>query len=258
MLYYFLMNALPPISLKEPPEISFHELKEMLLLNLTAKDRQSLRLLFSPVDLYNIRALWLQRPLDARGNYEAKELEEILLTRDGLPSYLIDYLDRYETVRERLLHFSSLFSSLFKTFSEKSRGFLARYFQFERERTIVLTALRAKYLERDIGKELQFEDLADPLIAQILAQRDARDYNPPQEYENLKILFVEKRKDPEILNRACLEYCLETIEAMEEGASPYSIDQVLGYVARFLIVDRWFQLDQEKGRLEVEKLSGYG
>lgn len=258
MLYYFLMNALPPISLKEPPGISFQEMKDLLLLNLTAKDMKALRRLLSPIDLYNIRAIWLRQPLDERGNYGSQELEELLLTRERLPQYLADYLDRYETTQERLAHFSFLFSSFFQSSFGKEQGFLARYFQFERERMLVLAALRAKSLGREIKKELQFEDFSDPLAAQILAQSDAPDYTPPQEYEDLKVLFVEKRKDPEILNRAILEYCLQKVESFEEGATPFSIDQVLGYVARFVMIDRWFHLDPEKGRQEVEKLSGYG
>jgi hypothetical protein len=122
---------------------------------------------------------------------------------------------------------------------------------------LVLTALRAKEAGRDIVRELQFEDPYDPFIANILAQKDSSDFIPPKEYEDLKILFVEKAHNPEKLNRAISEYRMKKIEEMEDEESPFSIDQVLGYVARFLIVDSWFQLDREQGRLEVDKLSEY-
>ncbi len=257
MQYYFLLSALPPLSLKAMPEITFKELKDLLLLNLSPSDFEKLRTLLRPIDLYNIRALWLGQPLDERGNLAAKELEDSLLIQEGLPPYLLDFLDRYEATQERLKAFPSLFSSFFRESEESLHGFLQKYYQFERERILILTALRAKAAGRNLVRELQFEDPYDPFIREILAQKDSSDFIPPKEFEDLKILFVEKAHDPEKLNRAILEYRLKKIEEMEDEESPFSIDQVLGYVARFLIVDSWFQRDREQGRLEVEKLSEY-
>lgn len=257
MQYYFLLPALPPLSLKAPPEITFKELRDLLVLNLSPSDLEKVRILLRPIDLYNIRALWLGQPLDERGNLTANELEDSLLIQDGLPPYLIDFLDHYETTQERIRAFPSLFASFFREPEESLHGFLQKYYKFERERMLVLTALRAKEAGRDIVRELQFEDPYDPFIANILAQKDSSDFIPPKEYEDLKILFVEKAHNPEKLNRAISEYRMKKIEEMEDEESPFSIDQVLGYVARFLIVDSWFQLDREQGRLEVDKLSEY-
>jgi len=257
MLYYFLLAALPPLSFKAPPEMSFGQLKDLLTLNLSPTDLKRFRTLLRPIDLYNVRALWLGMPMDERGNLNAKELEEALLVRD-LPLYLTEYLDRYETTAERLKVFPSLTASLFREGAEKMSGFLKRYYAFERDLRLVLSALRAKGTKRDIVRELQFEDPGDPLVASILAQKDAADFLPPKEFEDLKILFVEKGDDPEKLNRAILEYRMKRIEEMEDESDPFSIDRILGYAARFLIVDSYRQLDWEKGRMEVEKLSEYG
>lgn len=237
--------------------MTFKELKDLFILNLTPPDLKKFQALLRPIDLYNIRALWLEQPLDENGNLSALELEDALLVQESLPSYLTEFLDRYETTHERLRAFPSLFASFFRESADFLEGFLSRYYRFERERMLVLTALRAKAARRDIVKELQFEDPNDPFIANILAQKDAPDFIPPKEYEDLKILFVEKAHDPEKLNRAILEYRLKKIEEMEEIDAPFSIDQVLGYAARFLIVDSWFKLDRNRGRLEVEKLCAY-
>ena len=257
MRYYYLLSALPQLSLKSPPEMTFKELKDLLFLNLSPEDFEKLRVLLRPIDLYNIRALWLGQPVDERGNFTAKELEDALLVRDGLPEYLVEFLDRYETTAQRLKAFPSLFASFFRESEDARKGFLSRYYRFERERMLVLTALRAKAFGRDLVRELQFEDPTDLFIANLLAQKDSPDFIPPAEFEDLKILFVEKAHDPEKLNRAILEYCLKKIEEMEDDGTPFSIDQVLGYVARFIIVDSRFQLDREQGKLEVEKLSEY-
>lgn len=258
MLYYFVLLSLPPLSFREKPEISFAELKDRLYLNLSLRDRNKFAALMQPIDLYNVRAFWLGQPLDDRGNVKAKELEEALLVGDNLPLYLSEYLERYETVAQRLRHFSFLVASLYREKIEEERGFLRRYFQFERELMLVLAAFRSKRTGVDIVKDLQFEDLSDPIVAYILSQRDADAFTPPKEFEGLTILFENHWGSPEKLNRSILEYRLDRIEEIEQEDAPFSIDQVLSYVAKFLIIDGWFRLDQIKGNLAVEGLSHYG
>lgn len=254
--YYFLITALPPLTLGTKPEMSFHEVKEMLQLNLSKSDYHQFKQLLIPIDLYNIRALWLGLPLDEKGNYKAKDLEEELLVQGALPQYLIDYLERYESTEERLRYFSSLFVSLYRELP-KLQGFLLRYFQFERELRLVLTALRAKKRGRDLVKELQFEDVADPFVAAILAQKDSPDYMPPREFEDLKVLFMDNENAPQKLQRALLQFRFDQIAQMEENQD-FSIDRVLAYVARLLLVEGWAQLDYEQGKSVVQQLSQYG
>ncbi len=258
MLYYFVLLALPPLTLRLKPEIAFNELKDMLFLNLAPSDRKPLEYLLRTIDFYNIRAFWLSQPLDDRGNLHAKDLEEALLVRDRLPLYLVDYLERYETTLERLHYFPSLIASFYREQEEQASGFLRAYFHFERQLMLILAALRSKQTGRDIVKELQFEDPMDPAVSYILAQKDAAEFTPPREFEQVKILFVENIRDPEKLNRALLEYRFEKIEEMEQENVPFSIDQVLAYVAKFLIVDSFFQRDLEQGRLALKALSQYG
>ncbi len=251
--YYFLIALFPPLSLDAKPDISWKELRELLLLNLTPNDLREVDRLLRPIDLYNIRALWLEQPLDDRGQFTAKQLEEKLLVRDGLPAYLIEFLERYESTADRLLYFSSLFTSLYRDEQPKLKGFLLRYYQFERETRLILTALRAKETGRDLIRELQFEDPYDPFIAEILSQKDAPEYVPPQEYGDLKTLFVDNRSDPRKLHRAILEYRFNKIEEMETNQD-FGIDRVLAYVARLLLVESLAELDKEKGK---EELSHY-
>lgn len=251
--YYFLIAAFPPLTLGASLELSYKGLFDLLVLNLTRKDMGKLEELLRPIDLYNIRAFWLGAPLDDRGRLKAKEMEEELLVQEGLPSYIIDYLERYESTEDRLRYFSSLYASLYRELQPKLKGFLLKYYQFERELRLVLTALRAKKAGRDMIRELQFEDPTDSLIVEILAQKEASDYTPPREYEDLKTLFVDNSSDPLRLNRAILEYRFNKIEEMEE-AQDFGIDRVLAYVARFMLAESLTELDKEKG---MEQLSQY-
>jgi hypothetical protein len=257
MQYYYLLISLPLLSLKARAEISFKEMMEIMVLNLAPRDLEKIRQLLRPIDLYNMRALWLGRPFDDRGNFSSTELEELLLVQDEqLPPYVLEFLDRYDHLEERLAYFSSLLSSFYSQEERDERGFLQAYYQFERETRLILSALRAKRQRRNIVQELQFEDPFDPLVSFLLAQKDTAELTVPREFEDLKSLFVENGSEPEKLHRALLEYRWEKIEEMGDAVS-FGIDEVLGYIAKFLIVDEWFRLDREKGQIAVDELSQY-
>lgn len=251
--YYFLITAFPPLKLGAPPEITFKELQDLLELNLAKKDLKYIKELLRPIDLYNIHAFLLGGALDDRGCLKARQIEEDLLTQEGLPSYMIEYFEKYETTEDRLRNFSSLYASMYREAIDSFQGFLLKYFRFERELRLVLTGLRAKFAKKSLVRELQFEDPYDPLVLEILSQKDMADFSPPQEYEELKNLFLNNALEPRKLERAILEYRLQKIEEMDEPQD-FGIDRVLAYVAKFLIVDSFSSLDKEKG---MEQLKSY-
>ena len=253
MNYYYLIAAFPPLSLDVRPAISFRDVRDMLEMNLTSRDLKELEQLLRPIDLYNIRALWLGEPLDDRGNFKAKDLEEELFVKQDLPEYLTDYLDRYDSTEDCIKYFSSLYASLYRESEEKLKGFLAQYYRFERELRLMLVALRAKRKNRDIVRELQFENPNDPTVALILAQKDTGDFVPPREYEDVKTIFLNNAEDPKKLNEVLLQYKFNQIEEMEEPQD-FGMDRVLPYIARLLIVETLFDQDKELG---MEQLSQY-
>lgn len=252
--YYFAVTSLPPLQFKVAPEISFKEFYDLMEMNLTPSDLEVFHKLLEPLDLYNIKALWLGAPIDDRGTMSAKELEEELLVRDALPPYLIDFLEEYETSEDRLRFFSALYSGMY---AQEFKGFLGWYFSFERDVRLVLTALRAKRIGRDLARELQFEDPKDAKVAQILAQKDAGDYVPPSEYEDLKVLFVENSADPRKLSEMLLKYRFEKVRDWEVQEH-FSLDLLIAYAARLLMLESMFRPDAEQTQAVMEELSRYG
>lgn len=240
-MQFFPVASFQPLSFDVRPENGFLEVLSMLRLNLSRGSLRQVEELRRAIDLRNIRALWLEQPLDPRGNLSAKELEEALLTGAGLPEFVVDFLARYEGTRERLRHFASLYASLYRT---KEGGFIQKYYAMERHLRLMLTALRAWREGRDIVRELQYEDPTDPFVASILAQKDAAEYIP--EDEEVLRLFREHGKDPLALYRAMLVYRFRRIEEMEENR-PFTLTQVLGYLARLLLVEAWFEAQAATG-----------
>jgi Protein of unknown function (DUF2764) len=246
--YYFLIPSLPPLVLRELPDITFEKLAAQLEINLTKEDLEKTRVLRRFVDINNIRSLLLEEKIDPRGNLNEKELDEALLVKNILPPYVFDFLDQFEKTSDRIRHFSGLLSQYYKNEIPQAEGFLKKYLIFERECRLVLLALRAKKLGRDIVKELQFEDPTDPFVAQILAQKDAADYEPPEEYRELKELLAGCYGDPWLENRVFAEYRFKKIDEMSEKQL-FTIDQILAYMAKLMIVEYLLELDEERGKL---------
>ena len=244
--YYFVAPSLPPLVLGESPEISFPYLARRLELNLGKKDLEKVAVLRRAIDLANIRALYSAQPIEPMGNLSEKELDEALLLEADLPDYVFDFLGQFEDTKDKARHFSGLLAHYFAEETQRQKGFLQELLQFQRQLYLVLTALRAKRLKRDILQELQFEDFSDPIVAQILAQKEMDDYEPPLEFQelkqNLQALGDQPWKQFEVVSR----FEFEKIEEMS-GYPLFSIDWILGYVARFLLVEKWDALDGEMG-----------
>jgi hypothetical protein len=249
--YYFVAPSLPPLSLKEKPEITFAELMWRLQINLSKSDLEKAKLLSRFVDICNIRALLMEEPIDPRGNLSEKELDEALLVQMHLPSYVFDFLSQFEKVPDRIKNFSGLLARFFNEEIPKQKGFLRDYLTFEREWRLVLVGLRAKQLGRDLAKELQFEDPTDPLVAHLLAQKDSDRYDPPMEYMEIKEILASCKGDPWAENKAFAEYRFRKIEEIAEGKL-FTIDQILSYEAQLMIVEMINELDREKGRMILD------
>ncbi|MGE5196754.1 MAG: DUF2764 family protein [Anaerolineae bacterium] len=250
--YYFLAASLPPLELDQRPELSFEELTSRLAINLNREDFEKTVVLRRLIDLYNIRALFLGESVDSRGNMNEKELDEALLIHNILPSYVFDFLDRFEQTSDKILNFPGLIATFFNQEIPKRTGFLRRYLEFERGWRLVLTALRSKELGRDVAKELQFEDFSDLLVAQILAQKDAPSYDPPPAYFELKEQLASCGPDPWQRQKVLAAWRFNAIEELVDKPL-FSIDWILAYMARLIIVEYWKELDEKKGRLILEQ-----
>ena len=248
--YYFLLCSLPSLHFNVPPEISFEEVIERISLNVSESDKERVKAFLSYIDLLNLKALWLGHPIDLRGNFTEKELDEALLVYDFFPEYLYDFLERYPERKEKVHFFPFLLNAFFK---EERSGFLGEYFSYEREVRMLLAALRAKDSGREIAEELQFEDPHDPFIAYILAQKDMVAFEPPKEYEQIKILYKKYKESPKDLNKALLEMKFNWIDEKEQE-DIFTIDQLLTYMAKLYLLEYWHSLTEKNGQIMMERM----
>lgn len=252
--YYFVGTLLPSLSFDVPPEMSFARLGQVLQDNLTHRDYDKVLVIRRFFDIFNLRSLWLGEPLDPRGELDELSLEEAIANRAGLPDFIYEFLDAHEKTEDRVRHFPFLLAKFFKSAESLNDPFLRSYINFERELRLVLIGFRAKKLGRDLSVELQYEDPEEDLIAQLLAQKDAKSYEPPEKYRELKVLFEKYGDDPLALQRALDEYRFETIDNLVDLADTFSIERILAYLTQLIIIEKWFELDNAKGIQIVDNI----
>lgn len=256
--YYFLASLLPPLEIGHVPALGFSELKTLLEANLTEADQIKVRKFLRILDLENLRAFWAKEDFDPRGNVQPDQMEQALLdvawpVGEEFPPYLQDYLERYHTSEERLHYFPLLMTEFFNYAIEHESGFIRDYLAFQREMRLVLLGFRAKKLGRDLFEELQYEDSTDPIVAQILAQKDAPVYEPPFEYQELKPIFEEFSNAPMELSKEIYTYQFNHIIELW-GGEAFTLDRILNYMARLILVERWLELDVQKGMQIVDAI----
>lgn len=251
--YYFAASALPPLDMNLPPEISFDDLVVILEENLTAEDLEKIKVLRRYYDVENIRNMLLNEPFLKYGNLDRQQIEEAINGFNGLPSYFHDFLERYQTKEDRLKNFSSLLADYYRYELEKSKGFLHKYLQLNREWRLVFTAMRAKKLGRDLLKELQFEDPLDPFVAELIVQKESSTIDPPAGYEELKNIYDAHADSPLELMKAMLEWRFHRLEDYL-GTDLFSIERIMGYFLQLIALEQWYELDNKIGIKFVDSI----
>lgn len=236
--YYFLGIFLPALSFGEPPECSFEEIETLFHDQLSKRDQEKMQVLRRFFDLFNLRALWLGQEMDRRGTLTVLALEEAIDSRTGLPEEVYAFLDHYQKKEERLHHFPLLLARFFQKAESLKDPFLRRYLNFERELRLVMTAFRAHQLKRDLSVELQYENPEEELIAQLLAQKEAKSFEPPEKYQGIKEVFEMHQNDPLALEYALDKVRFEKIEEMAEEEESFSIERLLAFFLQFLLVEK--------------------
>ena len=251
--YYFVGTALPDLRIDEPPEIHLKDYERLLSDNLSNSDMAKVNTVRNFYDIYNLLSYWKGEPFDPAGSLNANDLEEALATRTGLPPYIFDYLDKYETKEERLRHFPALLQTFFNEEIAKASGFFKTCLQMERETRLILVALRAKKMGRDLLTELQYEDPESDFIAQMIAQKDAPQYEPPEEYKEIKDILTRYEDKPLELEKAMIEFRFKKIQELL-GDQLFTMDRILGYLIQLIMIEKWNQLDKQKGKAIIDTM----
>lgn len=254
MKYYFLGSALPLLSFKNKSDLSYQDFSLLMEWNLQPKDKEVVKAFKTYIDLKNLKQLWLKMPVDPRGNLDDKSLNEALFTKDNLPDYVFDFTDKFASGEDRIKHFRWILVEFFKRQkAEPKSRFLRFYFDMEHDIAVITTMLRARLLQKDLEEEFVYEDKTDLLVKTLLEQKGQGHVNLDPEKMKIAELFEKNYQNPEKLNLAFLEYRFQRISTAAEK-NPFSIDQILGYLAAIMLIEDLFRLNESSGKLILDKL----
>ena len=110
-----------------------------------------------------------------------------------------------------------------------------------------MAALRAKEFGLDVSLVFQFEDLSDPFVLYLLAQKDAEKLELPEEFAEIKNLLASCGKDPLAQHKVLTEWKFAEMFKMS-AESPFSIDPTIAYTISLLLVEDWIALDEQLGK----------
>ena len=250
---FFLVPSLPPLTQGEVPKLRFNDFLILCRANLGRKEYEQLSKILLLADIENLRSLHLKNPWDPTGSLDKVELEGVMQEKSGIPKYFIDFLDEYDTKGAQIKHFPRLVSEYFKCEEKGTDGFLKTYLDFARKFRLILAAIRCKKLGRPVEEELRYESTSSPLVAHILAQKDADNYEPPEEFEELKRIFSEHFQDPTALSFELIRYQWEFV--VENTINePFTLDYVLGYCVLLGLHEKAFSLDQNLSQEILEDI----
>jgi len=262
--YFYLVAGLADLIFDGKTGLSIGEFREELKVNLHPSDFSLVSLLFLPHDNNNLLTFLTgsEEKWDENGTYTLADFEEqkrvlgsILKEKDVLPAYMVDIMAGYygseEAIEEGSLR-KRLAEGYINMVLGSGNGFLKQWIRFDTDINNIYTFLNAKKLGVDAEKHLIGDDHFVTELRELY--RSGKDFVIPAEPEYAPSIFriatesefleAERKTDLERWNY------LDSLTFFEY----FTIDQVLGYIIKFLIVKRWERLDPETGKEMLKKL----
>jgi len=255
--YYFLVAGLPdliPDDKKLP--YSSEELRNHLKEELHLSDFRLVRMFYFPFDQENLLNLIYETEFDwdDRGNYSREIMEQFIdkkqyemLDTSGFPPYFIEFIESYFEDDEDLnkataIHF--LTEEWYKWLRNSGNDFMARFAAYKQNMGNIMLALNGRKHDIPFEKAL----IGDDEVTQALKKSRSRDFglsNEVNDIENIIQIFeIENLLDREMrLDNHMWKFLDETT-----FFDYFTIERILAFVQKVFVVERWFELDKEKGQ----------
>ncbi|EPJ21656.1 hypothetical protein CP03DC29_0858B, partial [Chlamydia psittaci 03DC29] len=106
---------------------------------------------------------------------------------------------------------------------------------------------RSRVMKLDVSYVLRDEDSSNPVVLQVLMQKDAPNYELPEEFSDLSDVLQDYGRLPHTLNRTLSLYEFHKIEEMYRDKY-FDANAVLARVTAYLFAIRNSMVDLEKGK----------
>lgn len=255
--YYCLVAGFPDL-IPDDKKLHFSsvELRNYLQEEIHSTDFELIKLFYLPWDHENLINLLFETEFEwnERGNYSREKLEEFIdkkqlemIDPTEFPAYFIDFIEFYHNDEEeftKTVAIKYLTEGWYKTLAESGNEFVVRFGEFKQNMANIMLALNGR------KHEIPFEEaiIGDDEITHALKRSRARDFGLANEISEIETI-VQIFEIDNILDRE-MKLDNHTWQFIDEATffNYFTIEKVLGLAQKIFIVERWFELDKEKGQ----------
>jgi hypothetical protein len=255
--YYALVAGLPDIMAQDKKLIyTSVQMRNIISEEVSEEDMSLVQLLYLPFDHLNIlhtlfkkKAIW-----DDRGNLAMEVVEQLKdkktiesVDLENVPSYIRDFVERYYLEEQEIGFYQAefmLIEAYFEYLTTHSNTFIAELGYYYTSLNNLKVAFNGRKHDLTYDKQL----IGDNELTHTLKKSRTRDFGAATLVDNLEgilqLFEIENAIERE------LKIDTNTWNFVEENTffNYFTIERVMAFVVKLLIVERWLHLDEEIGK----------
>lgn len=250
MDYIAFIAGLPEIAWDDRKlSLTVADFREQAKDYIRGKDEKLLELFFLPNDNAQVLRLLGKLEPDPRLQtvYPVKLLEEEMVEPDGaIPAYLREFITdfkdehlRYETSPENVLSWM-----YYDYMMVAHNPLVARYAEFSMNLKNLVAALNCRKYDREPAKEI----IGDNDFAVALRTSNSKDFGLTMDYPYVEKVIALQENDNLVERERGIDLLIWNFLDEAVVFEYFSLEKVVSYLLKLMIVERWSKMDSESGR----------
>lgn len=248
--YTAFIAGLPEISWDDRKlSLSVHDFREQAKDFITGEDEKLLDLFFLPLD--NVQVLRLLNKIEPDANlqtvYPLKQLEDEVQEPGGLlPSYLDRFIRDFkdEHLDQEMTPENALSRMYYEYMMRTDNKLVGTYAEFSMNLKNLVTALNCRKFGRDIHREV----IGDNEFALALKTSGSKDFGLSMDYPYVEKVIALMENDNLVERERGLDLLIWDFLDEAVVFEYFSIERVISFMLRLMIVERWSKMSSESGR----------
>lgn len=264
--YYYFVAGLPELTLDDGKKaIQCLEFAQEVQEHLSAADYADFRYLLYPFDNHNLVSLAEKKglPFDKRGFYSEEELAAGLKTAEGLPDYMLQYIDM---VRENRLPAAGLtgtdmlWSFFYDAMSRHPLPFMNSWYTYDRTLRNLTAAINCQKdiehlanLSSERDKSLESVIIGDDEASESIRRSNAPDFGLSSIFPEVETVITLSKGPLIDFDKGLDNLRWSALNDITESYY-FRAEMIFAFYIKLTIVERWHTLDPKTGQAHLDKL----
>ena len=253
--YYCMMAGLPDIALDSPTSVSISDLREELDMQLSERDRKLIFYFFLETDCQNLVRL-LKNPeaeTNPNCNYTLEQYRDLITSAREMnfnvhryPSFLSEFARNYDYNKDTQGWFAedAMQLAFYEYAMQCPNRMISEWYGLNLNITNILTAMIARQNGWAVADYIQGENE----VTEMILTGNTKDFDLTNEFDYVKDLMqIVEQQDPVLKEKQIDAFKWLWLDE-QTFFEPFSIEAVFAYLCKLRMLERWEQLDPEKGK----------